>query len=158
MKRIILLVIVPIVLFGIAAVALKRPSEPVMAKADVTVHKTATCGCCGNYVGYLKQNGYNVTVVNHANNELMNVEKRKMDIPTSLDSCHTTVFDESKFFVEGHIPIEAVDKVFAEKPEIKGIGMPGMPSASPGMPGKKVEPFNISQVSLDGTVTSYMTL
>lgn len=158
MKRTILLIIVPVVLFGITIALFKKPAEPVMAKANVTVHKTATCGCCGNYVGYLKQNGYNVTVINHATNELMTAEKRKMDIPSSLDSCHTTVFDESKLYVEGHIPIEAVDKVFADKPEIDGIGMPGMPSASPGMPGKKTEPFNISQVKRDGNVLPYMTL
>lgn len=158
MKRTIILITIPAILFGIMVLVFGKPSEPVSAKADVTVHKTATCGCCGNYVGYLRQNNYSVTVINHPSNEQLTAEKRNMSIPITLDSCHTTVFDDTKLFVEGHIPVEAVDKVLAEKPAIKGIGMPGMPSASPGMPGKKTEPFNISQVALDGSLLPYLTL
>ena len=41
------------------------------------------------------------------------------------------------------MPLEAVEKLLKEKPDIKGIALPGMPSGSPGMPGPKVAPFVI---------------
>ena len=35
--------------------------------------------------------------------------------------------------LEGHVPIEAVEKLLEEQPDIKGIAVPGMPSGSLGM-------------------------
>jgi hypothetical protein len=50
------------------------------------------------------------------------------------------------YFIEGHIPIEAIEKLLTEKPEIDGIALPEMPSGSPGMPGFKLAPFKIHSV------------
>ncbi len=158
MKRVVLAVAVIFGLIGGMVIVAKKSETPVAIKSSVTVHKTATCGCCANYVGYLRKNGYEVEVINHSTSDRLTDEKRKIGVPSSLDSCHTTVFNQEKYFVEGHIPLEAVEKMLASKPQFKGIGMPGMPSASPGMPGAKIEPFNISQVSTDGTTSSYMTI
>jgi len=127
-------------------------------KSSVIVYKTATCGCCGNFATYLQRNGYDVEIVNYKKDEELSQKKRELGVPSKLDSCHTTVFKAEKYFVEGHIPIEATEKLLAEKPSIKGIGMPGMPSASPGMPGAKTEPFNVSQVDFDDKITPYVTL
>jgi len=55
------------------------------------------------------------------------------------------------YVVEGHIPEEAVQKLLAEKPDIKGIGMAGMPSGSPGMPGPKTSDFVIYEITHEGT-------
>jgi len=41
--------------------------------------------------------------------------------------------DTYLYFIEGHIPIEAIEKLLTEKPEIDGIALPEMPSGSPGM-------------------------
>ncbi len=41
------------------------------------------------------------------------------------------------YFIEGHVPIEAIEKLLTEKPEIDGIALPQMPSGSPGMSGFK---------------------
>ena len=35
--------------------------------------------------------------------------------------------------IEGHVPIESINKLFQEKPSISGIAVPGMPHGSPGM-------------------------
>lgn len=56
-------------------------------------------------------------------------------------SCHTALIND--YFVEGHVPIEAIDKLLTEKPKIKGIALPGMPSGSPGMSGFKLEKWKI---------------
>lgn len=76
-------------------------------------------------------------------------------IPRDMESCHTTVIGD--YFVEGHVPIKAVEKLLNEKPNIEGIALPGMPSGSPGMSGAKVEKFKIYAIS-NGTARSFMTL
>jgi hypothetical protein len=50
------------------------------------------------------------------------------------------------YFIEGHIPIEAINKLLTEKPEINGIALPQIPPGSPGMPGFKLSPFKIHSV------------
>jgi hypothetical protein len=124
-----------------------------------TVYKTATCGCCANYVSYLRTKNFDVKIVDLTDEELTE-KKHQLGVAHELNSCHTTVASagERDYFIEGHIPYEAVEKLLGEKPLIKGIGTPGMPSASPGMPGTKTEPFNISQVKNDVQTAPYLTL
>lgn len=119
--------------------------EPALLKGQaVTVYKTATCGCCGNYVTYLERSGFDVEAVNVPS---LGDIKTQYSIPADMQSCHTTVIGD--YVVEGHIPVEAISKLLAEKPAIRGIAMPGMPSGSPGMPGPK-EPFLIYELNDGG--------
>ena len=53
--------------------------------------------------------------------------------------------------VDGHVPVDHIRKLLAEKPAIAGITLPGMPMGSPGMAGTKTEPFTIYAVHKDGT-------
>ncbi|TAN55335.1 MAG: hypothetical protein EPN20_20380 [Magnetospirillum sp.] len=39
------------------------------------------------------------------------------------------------YVVEGHVPVEAIDKLLTQRPSFIGIASPGMPSGSPGMDG-----------------------
>ena len=39
----------------------------------------------------------------------------------------------ANYTIEGHVPIESINKLFIEKPNINGIAVPGMPIGSPGM-------------------------
>ena len=121
----------------------------------MTIYKTPTCGCCSNYAAYVKARGYLVEVVDMDD---LSELKRQNDIPEELTSCHTTLIDGGQYFVEGHIPLEVIDRLMEEKPSIKGIGMPGMPHASPGMAGTKEGPFEIFQVPHDGHIEPYMSL
>ena len=73
-----------------------------------------------------------------------------------MESCHTTVM--GNYFVEGHIPLEVVNKLLTEKPDIKGIAMPGMPNGSPGMPGVKRGDFVIYAINNDGSYAEWMRL
>jgi hypothetical protein len=59
--------------------------------------------------------------------------------------CHMTFID--KYIVEGHVPINAVRKLLKNRPDIKGISLPGMPDGSPGMTGRKKEPFVIYEIA-----------
>jgi len=121
---------------------------------DVTVYKSSTCGCCGLYVGYLNSKiKVKVNVVDSLN---VDAVKRDKGVPISLQSCHTTVIDD--YFIEGHIPLEAINKLLQEKPDIKGIAMPGMPTGSPGMPGAKTGDFVIYAVNKDGSYDEFMRI
>ena len=76
--------------------------------------------------------------------------------PTNLESCHTTIVEG--YVIEGHIPVEVINKLLKEKPDIKGIAMPGMPSGSPGMPGQKRGEWIIHAMHHDGSTTEYMRI
>lgn len=110
-----------------------------------TIYKSPTCGCCAGYASHLKERGY--SVVTEDTHELIAI-KEQFGVPAELGSCHTMVI--GGYVVEGHVPEEAVQKLLAERPPIKGIGMAGMPIGSPGMPGPK-EDFYIYEINLDGT-------
>jgi len=118
----------------------------------VTVYKSPTCGCCVKHAAYLEDHGYDVEVIKERN---MSIIKSRYNIPEEMESCHTSVFGD--YIVEGHIPIEAIEKLLAEKPDIDGIALPDMPSGSPGMPGVKRGPFTIYALT-NGEITEFTTL
>lgn len=154
MKKIIFLFILILVLgivsgCGISSNATKNS----IPNTKVTIFKSSTCGCCSNYVSYLKGKNFKVDVVNA---EDLSSIKYKYGIPGEMESCHTMIIGD--YFVEGHVPIEAINKLLEEKPQIKGIALPGMPSASPGMPGSKLGQFGIYSILLDGTKSSFMMI
>ncbi len=123
------------------------------AKAEVTIFKDSSCGCCGVYSQYLGKKEYSVEAVTVQN---MDEVKNKYNIPYSMQSCHTTVMGD--YFVEGHMPVEAIEKLMAEKPDIAGIALPGMPSGAPGMTGSKLGPFVVYAVNKDGTTYEFMRI
>jgi len=124
----------------------KNASLGAEGAVKVVLHKSPTCGCCKVYGSYLKRLGYDVEV--HDTNDLAGV-KSKLGVPGELESCHT--MEVGEYAVEGHVPEEAIEKLLAEQPEIKGIGMAGMPSGSPGMPGQKTESFVVYEITAEGT-------
>lgn len=119
---------------------------------QVTIFKSESCGCCGAYTNYMQKQGFAVQVNDVPS---MNPIKAQYDVPVQMQSCHTSII--GNYFVEGHIPREAIDKLLSEKPAIAGIAMPGMPSGSPGMPGSK-EPFIIYAIGTDGSIAEFMRM
>lgn len=111
-------------------VALTSPTFA--ADKEATVWKSPTCGCCKGWATYLQRNGYKVTVIDVDNIDLI---KRGLGVPGPMQSCHTAKI--GGYVVEGHVPVEAIDKLLIERPKVTGIASPGMPSGSPGMDGPK---------------------
>ncbi len=101
---------------------------------------------------YLQDNGFQVKVVESGDTD---VEDR-MGVPPDMRSCHTMVIGD--YFVEGHVPVEAIRKLLEERPAIKGIALPGMPDGSPGMTGTKAGPFVIYAVAADGSTSEFMRI
>lgn len=100
----------------------------VRAASEVTVYKSATCGCCNAWVKHLEANGFKVKGVNVTD---LDAVKRRHGVTDDLAACHTAVVDG--YVVEGHVPASDVKRLLKERPKVKGIAVPGMPHGSPGM-------------------------
>jgi hypothetical protein len=122
------------------------------SKYNVEVFKTPSCGCCYGYVLFLEEEKFKVKQTDMTS--LYSI-KKKYNIPLEMQSCHTTIL--GKYFIEGHVPIEAINKLLKEQPDIDGIALPGMPIGTPGMPGEKEEPYIIYQL-VDGKSSVFMTI
>jgi len=121
-------------------------------KQVVEVFKTPSCGCCYGYVLFLEEEKFKVKQTDMRS---LHTIKQKYNIPVEMQSCHTTIM--GKYFIEGHVPFEAVEKLLKEQPDIDGIALPGMPIGTPGMPGDKDEPYVIYQLK-DGKSSVFMTI
>jgi hypothetical protein len=98
----------------------------------VEVWKTATCGCCHDWVAHLQANGFKV--VTHDVSEAAKAAKRaSIGIPAQLGSCHTALIEG--YALEGHVPANDVLRLLKERPQAAGLTVPGMPIGSPGMDG-----------------------
>jgi hypothetical protein len=96
---------------------------------------------CEGYADYLRKNGFEVRAV--PTNDLTAMGE-KYGISDSLQPCHISLI--GGYVVGGHIPIEVVNRLLSEKPQIVGITLPGMPEGTPGMPGKKPGPLQIFEI------------
>tara|TARA_S200000501_G_scaffold343928_1_gene355239 strand:+ start:843 stop:1280 length:438 start_codon:yes stop_codon:yes gene_type:complete len=118
-------------------------------KEKLVVYQSPTCGCCSGWVTNMEQNGFNVESIK--TNDMYSA-KVKAGIDVTLQSCHTGFIDG--YFIEGHVPHDAVTKLLTEKPNIKGITVPGMP-AGINVPGMEVTTerakFDVLAVNADGS-------
>lgn len=123
-------------------------------EGTIEIHKSLTCGCCDVYSKYVNSKvDVNVKIFD---GEEPDVVKERYGVPKEMESCHTTII--GNYFVEGHVPLEAVEKLMKEQPDIAGIAMPGMPMGAPGMPGSKSGDFVIYAVNNDGTSSDFMRI
>lgn len=132
------------------AVTSTPAAQAASALPTVTVHKTESCECCGQYETYLAERGVDVEVVVH--DDVAPV-KQSFGVPDSERSCHTN--EVAGYFVEGHVPVEAITALLDQQPDVDGIALAGMPSGSPGMPGEQTEPFVVT-TSVDGEVAGVL--
>ena len=109
---------------------------------EVTLYKNPQCQCCEGYAKYLRNNGFSVTV--KPTHELVAMS-REVGLADKFQGCHLSQVDD--YFVSGHVPVATVNKLLTERPDIKGITLPGMPQGSPGMGGSKSKPFTVYSIS-----------
>jgi hypothetical protein len=137
------------VLLLIPVLILSTPAVAGEGSRQATLYKNPQCGCCETYADYLREHGFEVTVKPTHDLPLL---KRQYGVPGELEGCHTTLVDG--YVVEGHVPVATILRLLTEKPEIKGISLPGMPAGSPGMFGEKTGPFTIYEIT-DGPAKVY---
>lgn len=124
----------------LAGLPLLFAASGAMAQTGPAIHvvKTATCGCCGDWITHLRQNGFRVTVANVPD---VTPFARRLGVPDHLRSCHTA--SVGGYAVEGHVPAADIRRLLRERPAAAGIAVPGMPMGSPGMEhGNHREPYN----------------
>lgn len=121
------------------------------ANVPLRLLKDPNCGCCEGHAGYLKERGFDVSVLE--SNDLADLRKEH-GIPENLIGCH--MIFAGAYVIEGHVPASAIEKLLTERPAIKGISLPGMPAGSPGMGGDKEAPFVVYVIS-DGEPRVFAT-
>ena len=94
----------------------------------VISYRSSSCGCCKKWINHLRDNG--LEVVDNIVEDVSAI-KIQYQIPNNLRSCHSAQI--GKYIIEGHFPIESINKLLEEKPLISGLAVPGMPHGSPGM-------------------------
>jgi len=128
-------------LSGAAGVLWPR-AQAADAARKVTLYKDPQCGCCEGYADYLRANGFEVSIVPTHDLPILD---EKYGIAEDLSPCHISII--GGYVVGGHVPIAVVNRLLAEKPPITGITLPGMPQGSPGMGGRKMEPFTVYEIA-----------
>jgi hypothetical protein len=125
--------------------ALVLPWPALAGTVSAVLYKNPQCGCCENYAAYLRDNGFSVEV-----KPTMVLTQISSDagVPPEMEGCHTMMVEG--YVVDGHVPVNVINKLLAERPAIAGITLPGMPMGSPGMDGPKSGPFTIYTVTKDG--------
>jgi hypothetical protein len=112
------------------------------ARADTlphaVVYRDPTCGCCHKWVEHLEAHGFATSVRDMAS---MRSVKARFGVPPGLASCHTA--EIGGYVIEGHVPASAIKRLLQEKPEARGLAVPGMPIGSPGMEGPDPEVYDV---------------
>lgn len=132
-----------------AGVALGRPTVATAGQV-VEVWKDSTCGCCREWIAYLRIAGFTVTAHDSGNV----AARAKAGIATQYGSCHTALIDG--YAIEGHVPVREIRRLLKERPAAIGLAVPGMVIGSPGMEeGKRVDPYTVLLLHRDGGSSSY---
>jgi len=130
----------------------KTQAASTTALPRVLVHKDPMCGCCGLWVDHLRKAGFEVEVRNETN---LNPLKEKLGIPADKGSCHTA--EVGGYVIEGHVPAQDIRRLLVEKPDARGLTVPGMPTSSPGMevPDGHVQPYAVELITRDGSTRPF---
>ena len=122
------------------------PARSAIARTEIQVFQTRTCGCCGSWVGHLREAGFNVSV---ANVHSAAVERKRLGMPDRYGSCHTATV--GGYVIEGHVPAAEIKRLLDTRLRALGLAVPGMPTSAPGMavPGRH-DPYQVLLIDTAG--------
>ena len=123
-----------------------RAARPI----ELTVYKSASCGCCKAWIEHVRANGYAVRAFDV---EDLDGVKATAGVPVALRSCHTAYV--GGYVVEGHVPADVIRRLLAEHPAVAGLAVPGMPIGAPGMEGSPSQHFDVIAFERGGTTRVY---
>lgn len=138
-----------------AALLLLASPAPAQRRERVEVWRDAHCGCCEDWVEYLRAEGFAVT--DHVVPSVGAIRQR-LGTPSDLLSCHAARV-AGWLVVEGHVPALAIRRVLAERPAgVVGLAVPAMPIGSPGMevPGQPDEVYDVIAWRADRSHAPFM--
>ena len=117
-----------------------------------TLYRQEGCSCCATYADYLGENGFTVDLKTVDDLEPI---RQRFAIPEGAVGCHTSAIDD--YVVAGHVPVEAIQRLISERPELDGISVVGMPINSPGMGEPNGQPLEVLSFR-GGRVADYMSV
>jgi hypothetical protein len=135
-----------------AQVIQATPDATPVALPRMAVHKTPSCGCCSVWIEHMKDAGFEVDVHDMVD---MGPVKERLGVPYTKGSCHTA--EVGGYLIEGHIPAADIKRLLEERPDARGLVLPGMPLGSPGMevPEGEQQPYTVELVRRDGTTEPF---
>ena len=119
---------------------------------QMTVYRSASCGCCTSWGSHIASAGYRIE--DHVTED-MDAVKKARGISPQQASCHTA--DVEGYVIEGHVSASAIQRLLTERPNIRGLAVPGMPMGSSGMEvdGVEAERFEVLAIAHDGTTSVF---
>ncbi len=101
---------------------------------------------------YLREHGADVTVADDPDRAAYRTAR---GIGDDIASCHTA--EVAGYVIEGHVPVQAIQRLLAERPAAIGLALPGMPADSPGMGGDESTWADqpVLLIGADGTHTDW---
>ena len=121
---------------------------------EITVYRSASCGCCKGWIAHLEEHNFEVKDVTVEN---LNAYKQNFNVPANAASCHTAVVDG--VVIEGHVPAQDIKRLLKSEHNTRLLTVPAMPSGSPGMdtPGAPKQSFKVYSLSHDDEVGVFNT-
>ena len=89
-------------------------------------------------MGHLRNSGFEVKTEDVGD---MTLIKARFGVKPQHQGCHTAVVEG--YVIEGHVPATDIARLLEEKPDVKGLTVPGMPRGSPGMEGPVSESYDV---------------
>lgn len=139
-----------------ATAAAEWPWDGSIPVERVVQHHEPSCGCCGEYAEYLEANGIDVSIETAQDLDTFARRKTELGVPASVRSCHTVEFGE--YIVEGHVPLQAVERLFEIDASIDGVAVPGMPQHAPGMGPPDEEPLTVYAFRKGGGTSEFIEI
>jgi hypothetical protein len=103
----------------------------------VRAYRDTGCGCCEQWASVMEAGGFEVDMT-----ELDRAARlQRFGLTEATASCHTAVVQN--YLVEGHIPPGYVKELLHDRPRVRGIALPGMPTGMGGMTGAFHGPLEI---------------
>ncbi len=112
----------------------------------IMVYKSPTCGCCTKWVSHLEENGFEVETTDLKDLRLI---KSMSGIKPEQASCHTAKVGD--YVIEGHVPAADIKRLLTERPDARGLTVPGMPKGSPGMEVPRPSHYQVLLLGKDGS-------
>jgi hypothetical protein len=137
-------------LASIAVIGCLPAAAPARASSSV-FYRNPGCGCCMAWVDRMAEAGLPLTMED--SNDLAGISAG-YGIPQGLEGCH--VGKIAGYVISGHVPPADIKRLIAEKPEARGLLVPGMPVGSPGMEmGDQVDRYDVLLLARDGSTTVF---
>ena len=140
---------------ALPALVLAQAKTPAAPLPPLQVWKDPDCGCCNDWVAYLRADGFTVQTFDTGNTAV----RARLGLPTRFGSCHTGLI--GGYVIEGHVNAREIRRLLAEKPQAIGLAVPGMPVGSPGMDGEvygnRRDPYDVVLVLRDGSARVYQS-